>query len=584
MKTKLSGVGAARLASEPSELPYPACGRTGLTAMNSLAPRLGTNAGALFASQGFLAPVPLYTKAQCELILRHFRSLRAPYVWWKGYAICDRFIYDIATRPALVNVLKQVLGRELVLWGASLVERDPEQVHIWHTDFESSGLSGGFASVWVGLENTSAGSSLHLISCSHRFGKPIQQVMYENGVPRIETSTAVVANWASKIDPAAQFVKPAVRDGEAIVFDGRLWHGSENTSGHQRAALLLQYVKSDTPIFIPDLSQHELGQHDWPFRFTTKRAPAILVSGVDNSAGHDLLVAPSACPQNSPVKTFVDRGSDYAEDAVARWRPYPFFNGYTANVEGMESHLSVLSAGHSPHPPHAHVEEELLLVLDGVAEILITDDDSSEGRVEVLGPGSFVYHPAYQHHTIRNRSDAPVTYVVFCWQSCPLEVEAPLQSHVFHWDHPNVPEGSAPFWARVVLEAPTAYLTKLHAHQTVLQPGGGYAAHVDEHDVAIIVISGTIRTAEQDIGPRGIVFFPAGEPHGMHNPGLETAHYLVFEFHAPGRSEGTRIGRSADHSADHWRIWVRFKNILRKQKRAVQLKRWIENRVKRLKR
>jgi mannose-6-phosphate isomerase-like protein (cupin superfamily) len=46
----------------------------------------------------------------------------------------------------------------------------------------------------------------------------------------------------------------------------------------------------------------------------------------------------------------------------------------------------------------------------------ITDDDSLEGRVEVLGPGSFVYHPAYQHHTIRNRSDAPVTYVVFCWQ------------------------------------------------------------------------------------------------------------------------------------------------------------------------
>ena len=90
--------------------------------------------------------------------------------------------------------------------------------------------------------------------------------------------------------------------------------------------------------------------------------------------------------------------------------------------------------------------------------------------------------------------------------------------------------------------------------------------------------------AERDIGPRGIVFFPAGELHGMHNPGLETAHYLVFEFHAPGRSEGTRIGRSADHSADHWRIWVRVKNILRKQKRAVQLKRWIENRIKRLKR
>ena len=114
--------------------------------------------------------------------------------------------------------------------------------------------------MWVGLENISAGSSLQLISGSHRFGKPIQQVMHESGVCRIETSTAMAANWASKIDPTAQFVQPAVRDGDAIVFDGRLWHGSENTSGRKRAALLLQYVKSDMPIFIPDLSEHELSQ------------------------------------------------------------------------------------------------------------------------------------------------------------------------------------------------------------------------------------------------------------------------------------------------------------------------------------
>jgi uncharacterized RmlC-like cupin family protein len=476
--------------------------------MNSLAPVPGMDADALFASQGFLVPVPLYNAQQCKLILNHFRSgtLRPSHVWSKGYATCDRFIYDIATRPALLDVLKQVLGPELVLWGASLIERDPEQVHIWHTDIESSDVAGGFASVWVGLENTSAGSSLQLISGSHRFGKPIQQVMHENRVSRLETSAAMVADWASAIDPNAQLVQPAVRDGEAIVFDGRLWHGSRNSSGSKRAALLLQYVKSDTPVFIPDY-----GNLEWPFRFTTKRAPAILIRGVGNQGGHDLLVAPSACPpdMNSPLNTFVDRGNDYLEDAVTRWRPYPFFHGHTPNVEAMESHLSVLSAGHSPHPPHAHVEEELLLVLDGVAEILITDGDRSEGRVEVLGPGSFVYHPAYQHHTIRNRSDAPVTYVMFKWQSCPLEVEAPLQSHVFHWDHLNVTEGSDPFWARVVLEAPTAYLTKLHAHQTVLQPGGGYAAHVDEHDVAIIVISGTIRTAGQDIGPRRVVFFPA---------------------------------------------------------------------------
>src|SRR5262249_36437111 len=203
-------------------------------AMNSLAPLPGTDAGALFAAQGFLAPVPVYTTPQCELIRRHFRSLRAPYVWSKGYAICDRLIYDIATRPALLDLLRRVLGPEIVLWGASLIERDPGQVHLWHTDVESSDVSGGFASVWVGLENTSAGSSLQLISGSHRFGKPIQQVMYENGVGRSETSTAMVANWASKIDPTAQFVKPAVRDAEAIIFDGRLFPASATTTAPHR--------------------------------------------------------------------------------------------------------------------------------------------------------------------------------------------------------------------------------------------------------------------------------------------------------------------------------------------------------------
>ena len=228
-------------------------------------------------------------------------------------------------------------------------------------------------------------------------------------------------------------------------------------------------------------------------------------------------------------------------------------------------------------PPHAHVEEELLLILDGVAEILITDDDSSDGRVEVLGPGSFVYHPAYQHHTIRNRSDAPIAYVMFKWQSCPLEVDAPLQSHVFHWDRPKPPAGSGPMWYGVVLEAPTAYLTKLHAHQTVLQPGAGYADHSDEYDVAIIVMSGTIRTAGQDIGPRGIVFFPAGELHGMHNPGLEAAHYLVFEFHAPGRVKATRVARNADQpdysmrNNDQPRDWTAgVMKFLRRQKRSIE--------------
>ena len=402
--------------------------------------------GRPFDVQGFQAPVRLFTASQCQLILNHFRSatLRRPIAWSKGHAAGDRFVYDVATRPALLRMLQQIVGPDIVLWGASLVERDPGQPHIWHTDIESSGASGGFASVWVGLENTNASSSLKLISRSHRFGKTIQQVVHEHGLRRGEASDAMIEEWAREIEADAELLQPPISDGEAIVFDGRIWHGSYNSSGLKRSALLLQYARADVPIFIPDSNRLE-----WPFRFTKNRPPTVLVSG-KRARSRKNAAAPSACPpeNNSAVNVFVDPGTAYAEDAASKWRAYSFFHGYTRNAEAMELHLSVLSAGHSPHPPHAHVEEELLLVLDGVGEILITEDDKSEGRVEALHPGSFVYYPAYQHHTIRNRAHGPVTYVMFKWQSRPLEVELPMPTRVFHMDDAFEDAGSDPMGTR----------------------------------------------------------------------------------------------------------------------------------------
>ena len=83
----------------------------------------------------------------------------------------------------------------------------------------------------------------------------------------------------------------------------------------------------------------------------------------------------------------------------------------------------------------------------------------------------------------------------------------------------------------VLFEAPTGYLDKLHAHVTDLQVGAGYPAHIDEHDVAIVVFAGTVETLGKRVGPGGTIFYAAGEPHGMGNVGDEPARYLVFEFH-----------------------------------------------------
>ena len=73
-----------------------------------------------------------------------------------------------------------------------------------------------------------------------------------------------------------------------------------------------------------------------------------------------------------------------------------------------------------------------------------------------------------------------------------------------------------------------------------MQPGAGYAPHVDCHDVAIVVLSGQIETLGEVVKPHGVIFYAAGQPHGLRNAGEEPAEYLVFEFHAASASATRR--------------------------------------------
>ena len=499
-------------------------------------PSLGESEGAIidhdgetFFREGFVGPLDLFTPAQCELILKHHRlgKRRVPRKWPKGRAAKDRFVYDLATHPRLVKLLKPLLGEDIILWGSSIVERGPGQTHIWHTDIESSAPDGRFISVWIGLENTSRNSALQLISRSQGFGKPIQQEVHERGLRRGDATDETVAAWAREHDPLATFVQPEMHDGQALLLDGRLWHASHNSGSGHRAALLLQYAAAGTPIAIPVFNHVE-----WPFRFTSAAPPSVLVSG--GTKGSRVVSPPSSCPEHaSPIRTHLHSGANFVE-SVDGWVPYPLLRGSTPILSAMESHVSVLSPGHSPHPPHCHVEEELLIVLNGEAEILIAKGADPDGaRIERLVAGSFVYYPAYQYHTIRNSSDSPVTYLMFKWQAPLAGAGCPLQTNIFDIEGAAAASDSNPMSMRVLFESATGYLSKLHAHVTDLKPGAGYPAHADEHDVAIVVFAGRVETLGEIVGRSGSIYYAAHEPHGMSNAGHEQARYLVFEFHSP---------------------------------------------------
>ena len=490
---------------------------------------------AAFAAEGYLGPLRVFSAAECRTIAAYLKGTGhpAPADWDKGRAVHERFFYDLATRPAILALVKEILGEDVALWGASAVTKAPGHPHPWHSDIESSRPDGRFVTVWIGVENTSRESALQVISRSHHLGRTVQEARHERGVKRALATPELMLEAARERQPEAMLVQPSMTDGEALLFDGRLWHGSNNTRKQgARTAVLLQYVAADCPVRIPDFSQL-----DWPFRLReTPRPATILVAGSDRRGVNRLVPAPPPGSRGLPmVVTAIHPFVLPLENPAHEWERFPAFRGSTRSLADMSCHASVLAGGHSPHPPHAHVEEELLIPLHGEVELLITDSPTDPApRLERLRPGSFVYYPAWQHHTIRNPGTSPVAYLMFKWHAASSGAKTPLTVAVHHFGSAAAPAGAPPFWMHRILEGPTAWLGRLHSHLTVMQPGGGYDEHVDAYDVAIVVLSGRVETLGQVVEPLSGIYYAAGEPHGMRNVGAEPARYLVFEFHAPG--------------------------------------------------
>ena len=85
----------------------------------------------------------------------------------------------------------------------------------------------------------------------------------------------------------------------------------------------------------------------------------------------------------------------------------------TPTLDELEMHITTLNPGQVSHPPHQHVEEELLIVREGTVETL------QNGKASRLGPGSIIFHSSNDLHNIRNVGDTPATYHVINWRAAP---------------------------------------------------------------------------------------------------------------------------------------------------------------------
>jgi quercetin dioxygenase-like cupin family protein len=84
----------------------------------------------------------------------------------------------------------------------------------------------------------------------------------------------------------------------------------------------------------------------------------------------------------------------------------PVLEGATHAGVPIELHITELAPGQAPHPPHHHVHEEMIMILEGTVEVNIRDSSAT------LGPGSVAFVASGDQHGWHNVGTDRARYFV----------------------------------------------------------------------------------------------------------------------------------------------------------------------------
>jgi mannose-6-phosphate isomerase-like protein (cupin superfamily) len=104
------------------------------------------------------------------------------------------------------------------------------------------------------------------------------------------------------------------------------------------------------------------------------------------------------------MRSFTDKGEAVGKNGV-------YLAGDTPASSKFVTGRFVLEAGKSPHAPHTHAEEEVMIIESGHGEILC------DGKTTKIGPGSVMYTTPNVSHGITNTGSEPIVFYYVKWES-----------------------------------------------------------------------------------------------------------------------------------------------------------------------
>jgi mannose-6-phosphate isomerase-like protein (cupin superfamily) len=101
--------------------------------------------------------------------------------------------------------------------------------------------------------------------------------------------------------------------------------------------------------------------------------------------------------------------ADYSDRGKVVGKLGIYLDGDTPGSSKFVTGRLVLDPKQTPHPPHTHVEEEVMVIEQGDGEIDV------DGKITKVGPGSVMYTSPNIPHGIANTGDTPIVFYFIKW-------------------------------------------------------------------------------------------------------------------------------------------------------------------------
>ena len=203
-----------------------------------------------FNTRGFVTPLQIYSPTEIQKIRQYFDDLLARVVAEGGnsYSISSAHmkygpVHDIMTNPTIVNFVSDLLGDNVIGWGAHFFCKMPGdgKAVAWHQDASYWPLTPSKAvTVWLAIDDADEENAcMKFIAGSHHHG----HMTYR---PSDSADHNVLNQTIDNAEQYGEVVSNPLPAGWASLHADLLLHGSDvNNSNRRRCALTIRYCAAD---------------------------------------------------------------------------------------------------------------------------------------------------------------------------------------------------------------------------------------------------------------------------------------------------------------------------------------------------